>query len=133
VNRLRQLFIHDSAQIINGDEFCARHRANVGGNLFLICKHHPQGTPANTSKRKCELALRRELDRSKGSLGFNHAHAHACRAKRAILRAFSVLQSDLNRHAGLFAYVDDFRYPAPLCVVRIPMAFLLKSRLREQM
>jgi DHA2 family multidrug resistance protein len=47
-------------------------------------------------------------------------------ARRATLRALSMLQTALNSQSQLWAYVDDFRYLALLCVICIPMAFFLK-------
>jgi DHA2 family multidrug resistance protein len=46
--------------------------------------------------------------------------------RRASLRAFSLLQEALNTQSQLWAYVDDFRYLALLCLICIPMAFFLK-------
>jgi DHA2 family multidrug resistance protein len=46
--------------------------------------------------------------------------------RRALLRAFSLIDNSLNHQAQLWAYVDDFRYIALLCIICIPSAFFLK-------
>jgi hypothetical protein len=43
--------------------------------------------------------------------------------KQALLRADALIQKGLDSQAQLWAYVDDFRYQAPLCVLSIPIAF----------
>ena len=47
--------------------------------------------------------------------------------RRAMLRAYSMIQTDLNNQAQLWAYVDDFRYLALLCAICIPLAFFMKK------
>lgn len=47
--------------------------------------------------------------------------------RRALLRAFSIMQTGLDHQAQLWAYVDDFRYLALLCALCIPVAFLLRK------
>jgi MFS transporter, DHA2 family, multidrug resistance protein len=51
--------------------------------------------------------------------------------RRALLRAISFINNDLNHQAQLWAYVDDFRYIALLCAVCIPFAFLLKKAAKK--
>ena len=45
----------------------------------------------------------------------------------AMLRAYYLTQTDLDKQAQLWAYVDDFRYLALLCAVSIPLAFFFKK------
>jgi DHA2 family multidrug resistance protein len=51
--------------------------------------------------------------------------------RRALLRAISFINNDLNHQAQLWAYVDDFRYIALLCAICIPFAFLLKKAAKK--
>jgi DHA2 family multidrug resistance protein len=46
---------------------------------------------------------------------------------KALLRAVSLTQTNLDRQAQLWAYVDDFRYLALLCLLCVPIAFFLKK------
>jgi MFS transporter, DHA2 family, multidrug resistance protein len=52
-------------------------------------------------------------------------HAHAG-PHRAALRALSLTNSGLNQQAQIYAYVDNFRYLALLCLFCIPLAFFFK-------
>jgi DHA2 family multidrug resistance protein len=47
--------------------------------------------------------------------------------RRAALRALSLTDAGLNHQAQLYAYVDDFRYLALLCLLCIPLAFFFKK------
>ena len=47
--------------------------------------------------------------------------------RRALLRAFSLINSSPNNQAQLSAHVDDLRYIALLCFICVPSAFLLKK------
>jgi DHA2 family multidrug resistance protein len=51
--------------------------------------------------------------------------AHVGPAKAA-LRAYALVNAELNRQAQAYAYVDVFRYLALLCAACVPLAFLLK-------
>jgi DHA2 family multidrug resistance protein len=46
--------------------------------------------------------------------------------RRAILRAYRLADNGLNHQAQIYAYVDDFRYLALLCLICIPLAFFFK-------
>jgi DHA2 family multidrug resistance protein len=46
-------------------------------------------------------------------------------------RAYGLIQSQLDRQAQLWSYVDDFRYLALLSFVCVPVAFLLKKTIAK--
>src|ERR1700761_2415700 len=46
--------------------------------------------------------------------------------RQAMLRAYALIQKGLDNQAQLWAYVDDFRYLALLCMLCIPIAFFFK-------
>jgi len=56
------------------------------------------------------------------SLLLPHAGPH-----HAMLRAYAMLNNSLNQQATIYAYVYDLRYMAVICVVCIPIVFLLKK------
>ncbi len=47
--------------------------------------------------------------------------------QRALLRAYALTNSGLDKQAQLWAYVDDFRYLALAVAVCVPLAFVLKK------
>ena len=51
-----------------------------------------------------------------------HAGPH-----QAMLRAYSITQTELNKQAQLWAYVDVFRYLALALAICVPLAFVLKK------
>jgi DHA2 family multidrug resistance protein len=44
----------------------------------------------------------------------------------AKLRAYALLENGLNQQSVLYAYVDDFRYMVLVCVLCLPIVFLLR-------
>lgn len=46
--------------------------------------------------------------------------------KLAQLRAYALLQNALNQQSVLYSYVDDFRYMVLVCLLCLPILFLLK-------
>jgi len=46
---------------------------------------------------------------------------------QAMLRAYALINNGLNQQATLYSYVFDLRYMAVICVVCVPIVFLLKK------
>jgi DHA2 family multidrug resistance protein len=51
-----------------------------------------------------------------------HSGPHA-----AMLRAYGLIENGLNQQAVIYSYVDDLRYMVVVCLVCIPLLFLLKK------
>ncbi|MGH9558038.1 MAG: DHA2 family efflux MFS transporter permease subunit [Bryobacteraceae bacterium] len=45
----------------------------------------------------------------------------------AMMRAYAMIENSLNRQAIVYSYVDDLRYMAMVCVLCVPLVFLLKK------
>ena len=99
---------------------------NIGGSIGIaaantIATRHLQthrdqlvpslsGANVNLHRQLSELAIRM------------HLHAGPGVATR---RALSLVQQDLDRQAQLLAYIDDFRYLTIICVLCVPIVFLM--------
>jgi DHA2 family multidrug resistance protein len=53
-------------------------------------------------------------------------HMHAGPAK-ASLRAYALVNGELNRQAQSWAYIDVLRYLAMACAACVPVVFVLKK------
>ena len=105
---------------------------NLGGSLGIaiantITQRHLQTHRSEIAHwlTPGSVVLRNEL--AKLTL---YMHLHAGPVKSS-LRAMSIVQTQLNAQAQLWAYVDVFRYMALLSVLCIPIVFLLSKAKRQ--
>lgn len=48
-----------------------------------------------------------------------------------MLRSYALIDNGLNQQATVYSYVYDLRYMAVVCVICIPIVFLLKKAKRR--
>jgi DHA2 family multidrug resistance protein len=107
---------------------------NIGGSIGIsvvntIVTRHEQvhRTELVHSIESGNLTLRGQLE------GMQHyLAAQGSSSTLALHRAYGLLNASLNSQARLWAYVDDFRYMALICVGCIPIVFLLKKAIGKR-
>ncbi len=100
---------------------------NVGASIGI--------SVVNTMVSRRQQVHRAELSRYITDSGVVHgalrslngAFARTVDSQVASDRALTVLSNHLNRQAVVYSYVDDLRYMALVCVLCIPIAFMLRK------
>ncbi len=105
---------------------------NMGGSIGIAAANTMTQRHFQTHRNEmvhwlsgASIQFRQELERLTALLRMHSGPT------KATLRALAIANNTLNSQAQLWAYVDVFRYLAALCILCVPVVFILKKAVRQ--